>query len=97
MRILVVEDEVCAREALQQELAQRGCTVNVAADGEEGVFLGTEYELDAAIVDLGLRKISGMDVLHRLREIGRKFPILLLTARSSWQEKVHAFAAGADD
>lgn len=66
-------------------------------DGEEAIFLGTEYTLDAAIVDLGLPKISGMEVLRRLRDVGRRFPILILTARSSWQEKVSAFTAGADD
>jgi two-component system response regulator PhoP len=69
----------------------------VAADGEDGLFLGTEYNLDAAIVDLGLPKIPGMEVIRRLRDKGRKFPILILTARSSWQEKVSAFSAGADD
>jgi two-component system response regulator PhoP len=85
------------RDGLHQQLVQRGCTVNVAADGEEGLFLGTEYDLDAAIVDLGLPKIPGMEVVRRLRDMGRKFPILILTARSSWQEKVNAFSAGADD
>ena len=97
MRILVIEDEPVIREGLHQQLAQRGCTVNVAADGEEGLFLGTEYNLDAAIVDLGLPKIPGMEVIRRLRDMGRRFPILILTARSSWQEKVSAFTAGADD
>ena len=97
VRILVIEDEAIIRGRLQKELAQRGCTVNAAADGEEGLFLGTEYNLDAAIVDLGLPKMSGMDVIRRLRHLGRKFPILILTARSSWPEKVSAFAAGADD
>jgi two-component system response regulator PhoP len=97
VRILVIEDEPVIREGLHQELSQRGCTVNVAADGEEGLFLGTEYNLDAAIVDLGLPKIPGMEVIRRLRDMGRRFPILILTARSSWQEKVSAFTAGADD
>ena len=97
VRILVIEDEAVIRDRLHQQLVQRGCTVSVATDGEEGLFRGTEYDLDAAIVDLGLPKIPGMEVIRRLRDMGMKFPILILTARSSWQEKVSAFTAGADD
>jgi len=97
VRILIIEDEAPVREKLRDDLSQRGCTVNLAADGEEGVFIGSEYTLDAAIIDLGLPKIPGLEVLRQLRYIGRRFPILILTARTSWQEKVTAFTAGADD
>jgi two-component system response regulator PhoP len=97
VRILVIEDEAATRDSLQHELVQRGFTVNVAADGEEGLFVGTEYTLDAAIMDLRLPRISGMDVIRRLRDMGKRFPILVLTALSSWQEKVSALSAGADD
>jgi two-component system response regulator PhoP len=97
MRVLVVEDETALREQLTDRLRAEGFAVDQASDGEEGLYFGCEYPLDMAIVDLGLPKISGIEVIRRIRERGRTFPILILTARSRWQEKVEGLEAGADD
>ena len=97
MRILVVEDEAALRESLKTHLAQAGFTVDVARDGDEGLFAGSEYPLDVAIVDLGLPQISGLEVIRRLRAAGKTYPILILTARDNWQDKVEGLQAGADD
>ena len=97
MRALVVEDEAALREALQRNLAGAGFTVDLAADGEEGLFAGSEYPVDVAIIDLGLPKLSGLDLIRRLRAQDRRFPILILTARDRWQDKVEGLDAGADD
>jgi two-component system response regulator PhoP len=97
MRILVVEDEQALREQLQGSLKAQGFVVDAAADGEEGLYFGREYEYDAAIVDLGLPKIDGIDLITRLRGDERRFPVLVLTARSHWQDKVEGLEAGADD
>lgn len=97
MRILVVEDEETIRESLKTRLADAGFTVDVAADGEEGLFAGQEYPLDVAIIDLGLPKLSGLDLIRKLRAQKKAFPILVLTARDSWQDKVQGLEAGADD
>jgi two-component system, OmpR family, response regulator PhoP len=97
MRALVVEDETALREALRRDLAANGFTVDLAADGEEGLHAGTEYPIDVAIIDLGLPRISGLDLIRQLRAKGRRFPILVLTARDRWQDKVEGLDAGADD
>ena len=97
MRILVVEDEEAIREGLKARLVDAGFTVDVAADGEEGLFAGLEYPLDVAIVDLGLPKLSGLDLIRKLRAQKRAFPVLVLTARDRWQDKVEGLEAGADD
>ena len=97
MRILVVEDEAGIRENLRDELVRAGFVVDVAADGEEGLFAGAQYPIDIAIVDLGLPKMSGLEVIRRLREKSKGFPILVLTARDRWQDKVEGLEAGADD
>jgi two-component system response regulator PhoP len=97
VRALVIEDETALREALQRDLAAAGFTVDVAADGEEGLFAGSEYPIDVAVIDLGLPKISGLDVIRRLRAQDKRFPILILTARDRWQDKVEGLDAGADD
>ena len=97
MRILVVEDEAAIREGLKARLADAGFTVDAAQDGEEGLFAGLEYPLDVAIVDLGLPKLSGLDLIRRLRAQKKSFPILVLTARDRWQDKVEGLEAGADD
>ena len=97
MRALVVEDEAALREGLKEQLAKQGFTVDVAADGEEGLFAGKEYPLDIAVVDLGLPRISGLDLIRSLRKEGKTFPILILTARDRWQDKVEGLQAGADD
>jgi two-component system, OmpR family, response regulator PhoP len=97
MRILVVEDEAALRETLRTRLAAAGFTVDVAADGNEGLFAGSEYPLDVAIVDLGLPGLAGLEVIRRLRAARKTFPILILTARDNWQDKVEGLQAGADD
>jgi two-component system response regulator PhoP len=97
MRILVVEDEAAIRDALKTQLAEAGFTVDVAADGEEGLFTAQEMQLDVAIVDLGLPKLPGLELIKRLRAQGKSFPILILTARDRWEEKVEGLQAGADD
>ncbi len=93
----MVEDESALRESLRAQLVKAGFTVDVAQDGEEGLFAGTEYPLDVAIVDLGLPKLSGLELIRRLRAQGRSYPILVLTARDRWQDKVEGLQAGADD
>jgi two-component system response regulator PhoP len=97
MRALIIEDEQSLRETLQAELSKAGFTVDVAADGEDGLFAGLEYPIDVAVVDLGLPKLSGLEVIRRLRARDRRFPILILTARDRWQDKVEGLDAGADD
>ena len=97
MRALIIEDEAVLREGLRDELVKAGFTVDVAADGEEGLFAGLEYPIDVAVVDLGLPKLPGLDVIRRWRAKDRRFPILILTARDRWQDKVEGLDAGADD
>jgi two-component system, OmpR family, response regulator PhoP len=97
MRVLVVEDEAALRETLKSRLSAAGFTVDVAADGNEGLFAGQEYPLDVAIIDLGLPGLGGLEVIRRLRGARKTFPILILTARDNWQDKVEGLQAGADD
>jgi two-component system, OmpR family, response regulator PhoP len=97
MRVLLVEDEAVLREGLRDNLSAAGFTVDLAADGEEGLFAGLEYPLDVAIIDLGLPKLPGLDLIRRLRAEGKTYPILVLTARDRWQDKVQGLDAGADD
>jgi two-component system response regulator PhoP len=97
MRILLVEDEAPLRETLAARLKREGYAVDSAQDGEEGIYLGREVPFDVAVIDLGLPRMSGMDLVKLLRTEGKKFPILILTARSSWQDKVEGLKAGADD
>lgn len=97
MRVLVIEDEPALTFRLQQVLEAAGFAVDVAYDGEEGWFLGDTESYDAAVLDLGLPKMDGLSVLHRWREAGRAIPVLILTARGRWSEKMAGFNAGADD
>ena len=97
MRLLIVEDEQNLRESLQERLRKEGFVVDSAKDGEEGLYFATEYPIDLAIVDLGLPGISGMDLIRQAREKGASMPILILTARDRWQDKVEGLQAGADD
>jgi len=97
MRVLVVEDEATLREALRSRLVGAGFTVDVASDGNEGLFAGQEYPLDVAIIDLGLPGLSGLELIRRLRAARKAYPILILTARDNWQDKVTGLQAGADD
>lgn len=97
MRLLVVEDEPTLRRQLKEQLVAKGYSVDTAEDGEAGLFHGLEYPLDLAIIDLGLPKVSGIELIHRLRTADKQFPILILTARGNWQDKVEGLEAGADD
>jgi len=97
MRLLVIEDETMLRGQLQDGLRAGGFVVDAAVDGEEGLYYGREYDYDAAIVDIGLPKRDGIGVIKALRAEGRTFPVLILTARSDWQDKVAGLEAGADD
>jgi two-component system response regulator PhoP len=97
MRLLLIEDDAALRRSLGRQLQADGYRVDEAADGEDGLFQAREYPVDLAIVDLGLPKLSGLAVVQRLRADGSTLPILILTARGSWQDKVTGLEAGADD
>ncbi len=97
MRILIVEDEQALREQLRDQLHQKGYSVDVAADGEEGLYYLREYPLDLAVIDIGLPKMSGIELIRQSRQEGRTLPVLILTARGNWQDKVEGLEAGADD
>ena len=97
MRILVVEDETALRESLKHDLTAAGHAVDAAADGEEGLFAALEYPIDVAIIDLGLPKMSGLELIRQLRAAGKSYGVLVLTARDRWQDKVEGLSAGADD
>lgn len=97
MRLLVVEDESLLRQQLVMGLQRTGYVVDDAADGKAGLFQALEYDYDAAIIDLGLPLLDGISVIRQLREAGRKYPVLILTARGDWQDKVAGLDAGADD
>ena len=97
MKILLVEDDENLREVLEKRLGDEGFIVESADNGEDGLYLGREFEFDVAVIDLGLPKIAGMEVIQTLRNEGKTFPILVLTARGSWQDKVMGLDAGADD
>ncbi|MBE1525623.1 two-component system OmpR family response regulator [Sphingopyxis sp. OAS728] len=97
MRILIVEDEPMLGPQLKATLEGAGYAVDLATDGEDGHFLGSTENYDAAILDLGLPEIDGLTVLDRWRREKRNFPVLVLTARDSWSDKVAGLDAGADD
>ena len=97
MRLLLVEDDDTLRASLAQQLLDEGHRVEKAADGEEGWYFASEYPIDLAIVDLGLPKLPGLELVKRLREAGHTYPVLILTARDRWQDKVDGLTAGADD
>lgn len=97
MKLLIVEDEAPLRETMAARLEREGLVVDTACDGEEGLQKATVNEYDAAIVDLGLPKMSGTELIEALREQGKTLPVLILTARSSWQDKVNGLKTGADD
>ena len=97
MRILVVEDDPDLADQIASSLRHTGYSVDVAYDGEEGEFLGDTEPYDAVVLDLGLPKVDGVTVLSRWRKAGHTMPVLILTARDTWSEKVAGFDAGADD
>ena len=97
MRLLLVEDDLGLQANLKQHLINAKYTVDVASDGLEGLFQGQEYQYDAAIIDVGLPKLDGIALITQLRAELINYPIIILTARDSWQDKVTGLDAGADD
>ncbi len=97
MRVLLIEDDQRLLDTLTTHLREAGFAVDSSTDGIEGLYLGEEFPIDLAIIDLGLPELPGLDVIRELRRRGRDFPILVLTARSEWQDKVAGLEAGADD
>ncbi len=95
--LLLVEDEATLRGQLEDILRRHDYRVDSAADGLEGLYVGQKYNFDIAVIDIGLPKVSGTEIVERLRADGRDLPILILTARADWQDKVDGLAAGADD
>jgi two-component system response regulator PhoP len=97
MRLLVIEDDNTLRETLAEQLIESGFAVEQAADGKEGLYFALEYPIDLAIIDLGLPEMSGLEIIREVRKQGKSFPILILTARDRWEDKVGGLDAGADD
>jgi len=97
MRILIIEDETALRERLIGALRAAGNAVDSTGEGAEGLYMGNEFPVDVAVLDLGLPDMDGLDILRQWREAGRTFPVLILTARNRWNEKVEGLEAGADD
>src|SRR5690606_8698327 len=97
MRILVVDDDVNLNRQIKEALTEAGYAVDVAFDGEEGHFLGDTEPYDAVVLDIGLPQMDGLSVLEEWRRAGRTVPVLLLTARDRWSDKVQGIDAGADD
>jgi two-component system response regulator PhoP len=97
MRALVIEDDPDLRAMVARYFTDEGFVVDSAGDGEQGLYMATEYPIDLAIVDLGLPKVSGVDIVRKARKKGCTYPILILTARDGWESKVAGLEAGADD
>lgn len=97
MRILIIEDDLHLAENLRSALEKEKYSVDIANDGESGLFHLTEYPLDLAVIDLGLPKMDGIEVIKQARSNNAELPILILTARDRWQDKVEGLDAGADD
>jgi two-component system response regulator PhoP len=97
MRLLLVEDDPNLSRSLASQLERAGYVVDVALDGEEGLYQAREYPVSLAIIDLGLPKLSGIELIRQLRAEGKSYPVLVLTARDRWQDKVEALKIGADD
>ena len=97
MRLLLIEDDTTLRESLAARLEEIGFAVEQAADGREGQYFALEYPVDLAIIDLGLPEISGLEIIREVRRQGKAYPILILTARDRWEDKVDGLDAGADD
>lgn len=97
MRLLLVEDDAQLRADLRETLTARGYAVDTASDGIEAEYLGKNEDYDAVVLDLGLPRRPGLEVLRNWRSSGNDAPVLILTARDAWQEKVEGFKAGADD
>ncbi len=97
MKILIVEDEDIIRNNLVASFKANGFAIESAANGEDGLFLAEEYPIDLAVVDIGLPGISGLELIAKLREAENQLPVIVLTARDTWQDKVEGLSTGADD
>ncbi len=97
MRVLLVEDDKKLSALVAESLSSSGYVVDQVYNGLEGLYYGREFPLDLAVIDLGLPEINGLDLIKQLRDEGFEYPILILTARDQWQEKVTGLEAGADD
>lgn len=97
MRLLIVEDEVLLAAQVDKFLRENDFVVDMASDGEEGLYYAREFDYDAAVIDLGLPKLTGIELIGTLRREGNPVPVLILTARSDWRDKVGGLEAGADD
>lgn len=97
MRLLLVEDDKALNAQLTVQLQRAGYAVDAATDGREGLYLGREHAYDAAVIDLGLPELDGLQLIRQLRAEAVNFPILVLTARGRWQDKVEGLEAGGDD
>ncbi len=97
MRLLLVEDEAGLREQLATRLRKQGYVVDTTGVGHEALYLGQEFPIDLVLLDLGLPDLDGIELIRRWRSSGRSFPVLILTARGRWQQKVEGLEAGADD
>jgi two-component system response regulator PhoP len=97
VRLLIIEDENALRRQLGEQLRAAGYVVDMAANGKDGLVQGREYPVDLAVVDIGLPDLSGIEVIRSWRKLERRFPVLILTARGRWQDKVSGLEAGADD
>jgi two-component system, OmpR family, response regulator PhoP len=97
MRILVVEDDITLRYGLHRQLTDAGFCVDVAEDGIQALHAGLDLPVDAAVVDIGLPKLSGLDVIRKWRASQRGFPVIILTARCAWRDTIEGLEAGADD
>ncbi len=97
MKVLIVEDEDRLRENLTSAFKDAGFAVESADSGEDGLYIATEYPLDIAVVDIGLPGMSGLEMIESMRSKGNQLPVIVLTARDSWQDKVEGLSTGADD
>jgi len=97
VRLLIIEDENALRRQLGEQLRAAGYVVDMAANGKDGLVQGREYPVDLAVVDIGLPDLSGIEIIRSWRKLERRFPVLILTARGRWQDKVSGLEAGADD
>ncbi|MCK5698111.1 MAG: response regulator transcription factor [Gammaproteobacteria bacterium] len=97
MRALIIEDEIQLQQQIATQLKSEHFMVDTTESGQEGLFFATEYPLDIAIIDIGLPELSGIEIIKQLRKTGNALPIIILTARSRWQDKVAGLEAGADD
>ncbi len=97
MRLLIVEDEAAIRQQLEDYFKVEKFVIDAIADGKEGLYYATEYDYDLAIIDIGLPHLDGISLIKALRKQGKKYPVLVLTARGHWQDKVNGLEAGADD